>query len=90
MAKSIIVGIVVGLINYSIGLTAGYFMFKDIPSDSKVQRGYIAPSKIEEITCTDLDQNGELETIIKIGNTPYLLRDVDGKPVLSAYEIKPA
>ncbi|MEA3329985.1 MAG: hypothetical protein U9Q06_04550 [Nanoarchaeota archaeon] len=60
-----------------------------IPRTEQVQQGYIAPSKLE-IECKDLDGNGEPETIMKIGDKPYLLREVDGKPVISAYEIKPA
>ncbi|MEK6863593.1 MAG: hypothetical protein AABW53_02755 [Nanoarchaeota archaeon] len=62
---------------------------RQIPRQEYVQQGYIAPSKLE-IECKDLDGNGELESIMKIGDKPYLLREVDGKPVLSAYEIKPA
>ena len=42
-----------------------------IPSVEKVQQGYVAPSEIE-IFCEDLDRNGELETIMKIGDTSYL------------------
>lgn len=60
-----------------------------IPTTDNVQQGYIAPSELE-IECKDLDGNGEPETIMTIGDKPYLLREVDGKPVLSAYEIKPA
>ena len=62
---------------------------KQIPKVEQVQQGCIAPSKLE-IECKDLDGNGEPETIMKIGNKPYLLREVDGKPVISAYEIRPA
>lgn len=69
----------------------GWFMYSTantIPSANKVQQGYIAPSKLE-VQCTDLDGNGEPETVLKIGGVPYLLREVDGKPVLSLYEITP-
>ena len=70
---------------------SGYspFVRHGIPQTEQVQQGYIAPSKLE-LECRDLDGNGELETIMKIGDKSYLLREVDGKPVLSAYEIKPA
>lgn len=70
---------------------AGLRLFYDnrIPKTDEVQQGYIAPSKLE-IECKDLDGNGEPETIMKIGDKPYLLREVDGKPVISAYEIRPA
>ena len=56
-----------------------------IPPQDKVQSGYIAPSDIE-IKCSDLDRNGEPETIIKINNKLYSLREIEGKPVISAYE----
>ena len=68
---------------------AGYFTANEIPKTEQVQQGYIAPSKLE-IECKDLDGNGEPETIMNIGDKPYLLREVNGKPVLSAYEIRPA
>ncbi|MCD4760131.1 hypothetical protein K8R33_04560 [archaeon] len=88
----------------TLGLVAGYLLImgaylgkycekeysgRSIPSERQVQQGFIAPNKLE-IQCKDLDGNGEPETIIKIGEESYLLRDVDGKPVLSAYEVKPA
>lgn len=60
-----------------------------IPRTNSVQTGYIAPSRLE-IKCKDLDGNDQPETIMKIDDKAYLLREVDGKPVLSAYEIKPA
>ncbi len=60
-----------------------------IPRSEDVQQGYIAPSRLE-ITVDDLDRNGELETVLHVDKIPYLLREVEGKPVLSAYEIKPA
>lgn len=69
----------------------GYRNYSDrvIPSQEQVQQGYVAPSKLE-IQCKDLDGNGEDEVIMRIGDKPYLLREVDGKPMISAYEIKPA
>jgi hypothetical protein len=60
-----------------------------IPCIEQVQQGYIAPSKLE-IQCKDLDGNGKPETIMKIGDKSYLLREVNGKPVISAYTIKSA
>ena len=54
----------------------------------EVQQGYIAPSRLE-IECKDLDQNGELETLMRIDGKPYLLKEVDGNPVISDYEIAP-
>lgn len=65
-----------------------YHTANKIPSTSKVQQGFIAPNKLE-VKCEDLDGNGELETQIKIGAKTYLLRDVEGQPVLSEYEVKP-
>lgn len=89
--KTYLLGIFWGLqISLYIGiLVDSWVPNKTIPNQSKVQQGYIAPSKLE-IECKDLDGNGELETIIRISDKPYLLRTVNGKPVISRYEIKPA
>lgn len=65
-----------------------YFTGNPIPRVNEVQQGYIAPSDVR-ILCKDLDNNRELETLIKIREQDYLLREVDGKPVISAYELKP-
>ncbi|MDP1696073.1 MAG: hypothetical protein Q8L29_04110 [archaeon] len=82
---------------YFIGAIAGIgfttlisFIFHDkiIPSVKEVQEGYIAPSRLR-IDCEDLDKNGKLETFIYIDKTPYLFREVNGKPTLSPYEIIP-
>ena len=62
---------------------------KTIPRTENVQQEYIAPSKLE-IECEDLDGNGEPETTMKISDSSYLLKYVNGKPVLLAYDIKPA
>jgi hypothetical protein len=72
-----------------IGWSAHSFLGRQhnsIPNVIKVQTGYIAPSQLE-VRVADLDKNGELETILQIGDKPYALREVDGKPVLSEYEI---
>ena len=73
---------------YAIG---GYSIGKDvgnkIPEVEKVQQGYIAPNKLE-VECKDLDGNGELETIMKVGDKSYLLKDVNGTPVLSEYKVQ--
>ncbi len=73
---------------------ARHFNGNRIPKVDKVQQDCIAPSRLE-IKCTDFDGNGEPETQVFIANDkgnkiPYLLREVDGKPVLSPYEVKPA
>ena len=62
---------------------------KDMPNTEKVQEGYIAPGRLE-IILEDLDMNGEKETILQIDKIPYLLQEVEGKPILSRYEIRPA
>jgi len=80
---TLILGVGVGFFGRS------YFTENKIPKIEQVQQGYIAPSKLE-VECRDLDGNGEPETIMKIGDKQYLLREVDGKPVLSSYEIKPS
>jgi hypothetical protein len=85
--------VICGALGMIAGLGLGaYLHFSDprvIPSKSKVQDGFVAPSKIE-ILCGDLDKNGEPETLMKIGTKHYLLREVSGKPVISTYEVKPA
>ena len=85
--KTVVLPAVLG---FSVGALVNHYAFTNkIPRTDEVQQGYIAPSKLE-IECEDLDGNGEPETIMRIGDKPYLLREVDGKPVISAYEIKPA
>ncbi|MBS3169997.1 hypothetical protein J4210_05935 [Candidatus Woesearchaeota archaeon] len=90
--KQYVLGLALG-IGVVLGANAltGYspFVKHRIPQTKQVQQGYIAPSKLE-VECRDLDGNGEPETIMRIDDKPYLLREVDGKPVLSAYEVRPA
>ncbi len=90
-SKSYWIGGMLGMIGAIAGFTINTAITNKnyIPKTKQVQQGYIAPSKLE-IECKDLDGNGEPETIMRIGDKPYLLREVDGKPVLSDYEIKPA
>ena len=78
---------IVAMVGVMAGLAFGAGLNR-LPRDSQVQEGFIAPSKLE-IKCEDLDGNGKKETIMKVGNDSYLLMEVDGKPVLSRYEIKP-
>ena len=59
-----------------------------IPFDMDVQNGYVAPYDIT-IDCKDLDENGEGETVMKIEGGMYLLRKINGKPVLSEYRVSP-
>lgn len=63
---------------------------KQFSREEVVQKGYIAPKRIQKIFCRDLDGNGELETLIQIDDNQFLLMEVDNKPVISSYEIKPA
>lgn len=84
-----IIGTITGFVlGTSIGLVTANSSARLIPRIEKVEQGYIAPSKLE-IQCKDLDGNGIPETIMKIGNKSYLLREVNGKPVISEYKIKP-
>ena len=57
-----------------------------IPDVGIVQAGYIPPNKLK-ILLGDQDSNGEPETIVRIGGVEHLLRDVDGKAVLSRYRV---
>ena len=90
--SKVISSLIVG-ISLCLGVIGGMYLYsvsdRATSKIKQVQQGYIAPSRLE-IQCKDLDRNGELETIMNIDDKPYLLREVDGKPVLSAYEIKPA
>ncbi len=55
-----------------------------IGNQSKVQQEYIAPSRIE-VVCKDLDKSdkkGLPETMIKIGNKLYPLKEINGNPTL--------
>ena|SRR3989344_2823605 len=60
-----------------------------IPDVDKVQSGYAIPRDLG-IETSDLDGNGELETIIKYKVRPFLLRidDIE-RPVVQSYEIRP-
>ena len=80
-------------ISLCLGALGGMYLYsisdRAIPNEKGVRQGYIAPSELE-IYCQDLDKDGEKETIMTIRDKPYLLREINGKPVLSAYGIKPA
>src|SRR3989344_5318827 len=68
-------------------MTINHYSGRIIPSTAQVQEGSIAPSRLE-IKCQDIDKNNVPETILQIDDKRYLLREVDGKPVLSTYEVK--
>ena len=76
---------------FGLNALTGYspFMKHTIPLNKKVQKGYIAPSRLE-IECKNLDGRDGKETIMKVGKKSYLLREVNGKPVLSEYNVRPA
>lgn len=59
---------------------------KTIPNQEKVASGYIAPNQLE-ILCYDHDSDNIPETEIRIGEKRYLLRNLNGKPVLSRFRI---
>ena len=55
--------------------------------DSKIQEGFVKTSRLE-IKLEDRDNNGKKETILKYEGKPYLLREINGKPVIKSYDIK--
>mgnify|MGYP001567249493 CR=1 FL=1 len=63
---------------------------KSYRATSKVQQGYIVPSKLE-IELQDLDGNGQKEVFMKYDGKNYLLTlDEQGRPRVQVYEVKPA
>jgi len=67
--------------------TMGYAANKIIPNPhfNKVQEGFVDPSRLE-VDCQDLDGNGELESFVKIDDTPYFLKETeDGTEISSSY-----
>ena len=79
--------VISGLLGVLGGFVFDKYLLNIIPNNTTVGRGFIAPSRLK-VTCED--KNGELETILKIDDQKYFLRNVNGVPVLSAYEVKPA
>ncbi len=87
------------MIGLATGLSLGTVFFVPgfehrLPLTKEVDVGYIAPSRLE-ITCKDLDGNRKKETIVNIAHgggkgISYLLKEVDGRPVLTPYEVRPA
>lgn len=57
-----------------------------IPDQEVVEEGYIAPNRVE-VLCYDHDSMGLPETEVRIDGRPFLLREVDGDPVLSKFTI---
>ena len=56
--------------------------YKDIAED------YISPKSVE-IKCEDINNDGTLETIMKIDTTSYLFMKKDGKPEILEYKLIP-
>lgn len=72
----------------SLGLQWGMYIWRDTTKlEKNIQTGFAVPSRLE-IKLEDRDNNGKKETILKYGGKPYLLKEVDGKPIIKEYEIK--
>ncbi len=68
---------------------SGYQPFNRIPTDKKIEQGYVRPSQLE-IVLNDVDGNGTNETLLKYGGKSYLLKlDEQGRPSVQAYKIQP-
>jgi hypothetical protein len=76
---------------YVTGLVGGAFLVGPISDGvyrmKSVQSGYVAPRNLR-IDHPDLDENGEPETRMTVNGIEYLLREIDGKPVLSRFEVE--
>lgn len=62
-----------------------YFTANVIPNNKHVEEGFIAPSELE-VRCLDTNGDGLSETLISIGEKDYMLKEVDGEPILILYE----
>ena len=62
---------------------------ESVKSAIEVDQGFIAPNRLE-IQLKDLDGNGLPETILKVDEDQYLVREIDGRPILSRYVVEPA
>ncbi len=63
--------------------------YKEMPSTSKVDAGYVVPSKLE-IKVTDLKSNGGRDTLLQYEGKSYLFKvDDTGTPKVVPYEVKP-
>ena len=92
--QSLIIGVATGLLTLGIyhGLTylTGDQPFNSIPTDRKIEQGYVRPSQLE-IELKDVDGNGTNETLLKYDGKSYLLKlDEQGRPSVQAYKIQPA
>ncbi|MBN2142904.1 hypothetical protein JW711_06265 [Candidatus Woesearchaeota archaeon] len=92
--QSFIGGVATGLLVFGIYSVFTYLSgeqpFNRIPTDKKIEQGYVRPSQLE-IELKDIDGNGTNETLLKYGEKSYLLKlDEQGRPSVQAYEIQPA
>ncbi|MEK6840401.1 MAG: hypothetical protein AABX79_00410 [Nanoarchaeota archaeon] len=92
--KSVIGDILAGVIfiGLYLGLTylGGENPSKMIPTERKVESGYVRPSKLE-IKLEDINGNGTNETLLKYDGKSYLLKlDEQGIPKIQTYEVIPA
>ncbi len=89
MFNQFALGTLVGSFITGSAAAVGIYLTNSIPNLSNVQSGYIAPSQLR-VRTADLDKNGELETIMQVDGKDYLLREVNGRPLLSPYTVEPA
>jgi len=82
---------------WAIGLGSGLGFYTEnihsiyssgIPNQDQVQQGYVAPSRMS-VYCKDLDNNGELETILKVDDKEYLVKEDSSGVALYNYMIEP-
>lgn len=88
--KNLIIG---GIVGICVGFVGGALAVRHcnpyfIEQQETVQTPYV-PTKGMEISLRDLDNNGELETYLKLGDKEYaFILDENGHPVLKEYEVK--
>lgn len=85
------IAILASLIVTGISKSVDYFSRNIIPDTSRVEQGYVIPSKLE-IKVMDLDGKGRGQTVLRYDGKNYLLKlqgDLQ-KPTVLDYEIKPA
>jgi hypothetical protein len=68
---------------------ASYLLIQHSHVNNNIQEGHINPAQVRMYS-QDLNNDGKYETVMKIDTTYYLLRQIEGKPVISEYIIKPA
>ena len=73
------------------GIIGGVFFYNNYFKKNRVEDKLITPSRLE-FKCNDFDGDGLKDTCLGIKNKNgkydyYLLKEVEGKPVLTPYEI---